>query len=509
VGTNDFINGPIFHVETCRVDARELIDQLVHENAELRAENQNLRTQIETQKLLIDEFRETIHQLQEKIKELEGRLAKNSQNSSKPPSSDGLKKLKTRSQREASGKKPGGQLGRLGKNLEPVEIPNHIVIHTPDKCTKCACSLCGVEGLCEEKRQVFDVPQPTIEVTEHRIEAKVCPFCGEISRGTFPENVLGPVQYGERVQALSTYLRNEHLIPVKRICEIFEDIFGIPLSAGTCFKIDKKLFAKLAPFETVLKTHLLTAKVLHFDETGMRCEKKLYWVHGTSSESATFYGMHGKRGWEAINELNILPQFKGTACHDHWSPYFIYSEVKHSLCNAHHLRELTYIYEQENEVWAKEMINLLLLAKKEVKASINLGNLPIDTRLKIEQEYAKIIDAGFKYHQSLSVLPKGKRGKQKQRIGKNLLDRLKEKQDCALRFMYDFSVNFTNNLVERDIRMMKVKLKISGCFRTHEGGEIFCRIRSYISTARKQGWKIWDSLVDAIKGFPRSPPLPA
>jgi transposase len=508
---NNFINDQIFHVEARHIDVRELIDQLVHENVELRTENQNLRLQIEAQNLLICQLRETIHLLQERVKELEGRLAKNSQNSSKPPGLDGLKKPKTRSQREASGKKPGGQFGRVGKNLKLVEVPDHVIVHTPDRCINCACSLCNVEGVCEEKRQVFDIPKPTVEVTEHRIESKVCPYCGEISRSVFPEDVSGLVQYGERVQALSTYLRNEHLIPIERVCEIFEDILGISLSAGTCSKIDKNLFDTLAPFEIALKVHLLATKVLHFDETGMRCEKKMYWVHVTASKSATFYGIHPKRGKQAIDEFDILPQFKDTACHDHWFPYFAYTQTKHSLCNAHHLRELTYIYEQEKEAWGKEMIDLLLLAKEEVEtyANANFDNLPNDVRLKIEEEYTRIIDIGFKYHQSLPELPKGKRGKQKQRIGKNLLDRFKEKQDCVFRFMYDFSVPFTNNLAEQALRMMKVKLKISGCFRTHEGGEIFCRIRSYIATARKQGWKIWDSLVDAIKGCPRSFRLPA
>ena len=443
-----------------------------------------------------------------KIHELEGRLSKNSSNSSKPPGSDGLKKQpKTASQRGKSGKKPGGQNGRIGKTLEQVEIPDYIITHVPQACKGCGSSLFEVEGTCSEKRQVFEVPEPKIKVTEHRVEVKTCPCCGGISKGLFPENVKAPVQYGERVQALATYFKNQHFIPAERICEIFTDVFGISISPGTCSKIDKKLFVKLESFETNLKAHLLASKVLHFDETGMRCEKKLHWIHVASSKTATFFGMHAKRGKEAIDEFNILPQFHGTACHDHWFPYFAYTQVKHGLCNAHHLRELTYIHEQEKEDWAKEMKDLLLQAKKEVEAHADLRSLPEDIRLQIEQDYAKIMIKGFEYHEKLPALPKGKRGKQKQRDGKNLLDRLKEKRDCVLRFMYDFSVPFTNNLGERDIRMQKVKQKISGCFRTQEGGKIFCRIRSYISTARKQGWRIWDSLVDAIKGTPRLLPI--
>ena len=446
-----------------------------------------------------------------KIHELEARLSKNSSNSSKPPGSDGLKKpSKTVSQRGKSDKKPGGQKGRIGKTLEQVETPDYIIIHAPEACQKCSFNLLGVNGVCsDEKRQVFEVPEPKIEVTEHRIEVTKCPCCGGLSKGLFQQNVKAPVQYGEQVQALATYFKNQHLIPAERVCEIFEDVFGISICPGTCSKIDKKLFAKLESFETNLKTHLLASKVLHFDETGMRCEKKLQWIHVASSETATFYGMHAKRGLEAIDEFNILPQFQGTACHDHWFPYFAYTQVKHGLCNAHHLRELTYIHEQEKEDWAKEMKDLLLNAKKEVETHANVGTLPKEIQLQLEREYAEILAKGFEYHNRLPGLPKGKRGKQKQRAGKNLLDRFKGKQDCVLRFMYDFSVPFSNNLGERDIRMNKVKQKVSGCFRTYEGGVIFCRIRSYISTVRKQGWRIWESLVDAIKGTPRLLPIQA
>jgi transposase len=465
----------------------------------------NFKQQQAQQAIFIQELEKRIQEQAQKIHELEARLAKNSSNSSKPPGSDGLKKQsKTTSLRGKSGKNPGGQNGRTGKTLEQVDSPNHIVIHAPDSCQNCNFNLSDVEGICSnEKRQVFEIPEPRVEVTEHRVEVKGCPCCGKLSKGSFPENIKAPVQYGEHVQVLATYFKNEHLIPAERVCEIFEDVFGISISPGTCAKIDQKLFAKLESFETNLKAHLLAAKVLHFDETGMRCEKKLHWIHVTSSETATFYGIHAKRGQEAIDEFNILPQFHGIACHDHWIPYFAYTQVKHGLCNAHHLRELTYIHEQEKEEWAKEMKDVLLHAKKEVEAHIDLGMLPEDIQLQIEQDYARILIKGFEYHEQLPALPKGKRGKQKQRDGKNLLDRFKGKQDCVLRFMYDFSVPFTNNLAEQDVRMTKVKQKISGCFRTHKGGKIFCRIRSYISTARKQGWRIWDSLVDAIRGSPR------
>ncbi len=443
-----------------------------------------------------------VQQLETRVHELEARLFKDSSNSSKPPSSDGLKR-KPKSLRKRTGKKPGGQRGRVGKGLAQVNNPDVVVTHTPASCTGCGSKLDDVQGSCAEQRQVFDIPQPKIHVTEHRVENKKCPCCGEISRASFPENIKGPVQYGDRIRALIAYFSHEHFIPVDRVCEIFEDIFGVPLSPGTCANVDEQLFTNLEVFEAGLKAYLLAARVLHFDETGMRCEKKLHWVHVASSQTATFYTIHTKRGQEAMEAADILPKYQGTAIHDHWFPYFAYNQVKHGLCNAHHLRELIFVHEQENEEWAKRMHDLLILANKEVEKHAELGALSPKILLQIEQDYQQILTEGFTHHASLPPLPTGKRGKQKQRDGKNLLDRLKGKRDCVLRFIHDFSVPFTNNQGERDIRMVKLKQKIGGCFRVFGGGEMFCRIRSYISTAHKQRWNIWDALADAIRGSPR------
>jgi transposase len=462
---------------------------------------ESIRSYIRYLEATIQKQQIRIQQLETRVHELEARLSKNSSNSSKPPGSDGLKK-KPKSQREQSGKKPGGQQGHVGKGLAQVAAPDVVVTHSPTSCHGCGSGLDAVTGSCAEKRQVFDIPQPKVEVTEHWVEEKKCPCCGVMNRATFPENIKGPVQYGERVQALTAYFAHQHFIPVDRLCQIFEDIFGIALSPGTCANVDEKLFHKLESFETSLKIHLLAARVLHFDETGMRCEKKLQWVHVASSQLATLYTIHSKRGQEAMDAADILPRFKGVAVHDHWFPYFTYEQVSHGLCNAHHLRELTFIHEQEKEGWAKQMKDLLIFANREVEKCREQGFLSGETLLQIEKSYTQLITEGLEYHSCLTPLPTGKRGRQKQRDGKNLLDRLKEKRDCVLRFMYDFSVPFTNNQGEQDIRMVKLKQKISGCFRKLRGGQIFCRIRSYISTARKQGWNIWDALADAIRGAP-------
>ena len=444
----------------------------------------------------------TIQQLQMRVHDLEARLAKNSSNSGKPPGSDGLKK-KTKSLRNKSNKKPGAQQGHVGKGLAQVANPDLIIIHAPTNCQGCGSDLNRVAGTCAEKRQVFDIPPPKVEVTEHQALEKTCPCCGKHSRAVFPDNVRGPVQYGERVQALTVYFAHQHFIPVDRVCQIFEDIFGIAMAPETCSNIDEKLFQQLESFVVSLKAHLLAAQVLHFDETGMRCEKKLHWVHVASSQLATLYTIHAKRGKEAMDEAGILPQFRGTGVHDHWFPYFTYEQIRHGLCNAHHLRELTFIHEQEKEDWAKRMKDLFVFAKNEVDKHLDQGKLPQNVLLQIEETYTHIVTEGCEYHALLLPLPKGKRGRQKQRDGKNLLDRLQEKRDCVLRFAYDFSVPFTNNQGEQDIRMVKLKQKISGCFRTSNGGQTFCRIRSYISTGRKQGWNIWNALAEAIKGSPR------
>lgn len=453
-------------------------------------------------KAVLEQQQTQIEQLKEKVHELETRLAKNSSNSSKPPSSDGMKR-KTKSQRGKSGKSPGAQNGHAGKGLAQVNHPDSVVIHTPESCHGCGFQLAEVYGSCVEQRQVFDIPDPKVHVTEHCVEEKTCPCCGEATRASFPENVTGPVQYGERIRALIAYFSHQHFIPVERVCEMFKDVFGLSLSSGTCANVDKQLFRHLESFETNLKAHLLATDVLHFDESGVRCEKKLHWVHVASSQEATFYMIHPKRGQEAMDAANILSQFDGVAVHDHWFPYFSFQQLKHSLCNAHHLRELTFIHEQKKEEWAKEMHDLLSHANREVHRYFVEGKLPDEVLLQIEQDYQRILEAGFIYHRTLPPLPQGKRGRKKQREGKNLLDRLNDKRDCVLRFAHDFSVPFTNNQGEQDMRMIKLKQKISGCFRKFHGGQIFCRIRSYISTARKQGWNILDALSDTIRGRPR------
>ena len=454
---------------------------------------------------IVQEQAARIQKLEERVHDLENRLNKNSSNSSKPPSSDGLSR-KPKSLREQSGKKPGGQIGHEGKTLNQVVEPDQIVVHSPLSCKNCHASLLEATIVNFEKRQIFDLPKPRIEVTEHRAETRICPCCKHRTKATFPENITAPVQYGERIQALAAYFDNQHFIPADRLCQLFEDVFDVPISPGTCANIDKKLFHQLEVFATNLKAVLIASKILHFDETGMRCAKKLHWVHVASSNAAAFYGIHQRRGQEAMNEFDILPQFCGKAIHDHWAPYFSYAQVRHGLCNAHHLRELTYIHEQEKEEWALKMKELLLKAKK-VVAIADGKELSTEAIKSIKTNYAKIVVEGLRHHASLSKTV-FKKAPGKNKPGMNLLLRLADKIDETLAFVHDPHVPFTNNQAEQDVRMVKVRQKISGCFRTIEGGVIFCRIRSYISTARKQNWNVWDALTEALEGIPRLLSLP-
>ncbi|HQU09383.1 MAG TPA: IS66 family transposase, partial [Opitutales bacterium] len=456
----------------------------------------------ESARSYIQQLTATIRQLQTEVVDLKARLSKDSSNSSKPPSSDGLKR-KSKSQRLKSGKKSGGQKGHAGTGLSQVSTPDQIVIHTPRACLGCGQGLDGVSGDCAERRQVFDIPQPKIQVTEHQVEKKKCPCCGLVTRAAFPDEIKGPVQYGGRAQALAAYFSHQHFIPMERVCQIFEDIFGVSLSQGTCANVDERLYEKLEVFESGLKTHLLASQILHFDETGIRCEKKLHWIHVVSSDLATLYTIDPKRGKEAIDHAGVLPLFSGVAVHDHWKSYFSYGQAIHALCNAHHLRELTFIHESEKEEWAEQMKGLLMMAKNEVERYSDQSSLPNEILSRLDQGYTQILTEGIEYHSQLPPLPKGTRGKQKQRAGKNLLDRLSSCRDCVLRFMHDFSVPFTNNQAEQDIRMVKLKQKVAGSFRTLLGAKMFCRIRSYISTARKQGWGVWGALSEAIQGRPR------
>ncbi len=452
-------------------------------------------------------LRREVALLEERVKELEAQVSKNSHNSSKAPSSDGLQKPKPKSQRQRSGRKPGGQSGHVGYALEQVEEPEHIKMHEVGECEHCGASLKEIEADGIERRQVFDLPPLKVEVTEHQAEIKGCPECGKTSRGKFPVGVDHAVQYGPRLKATAVYLNQYQLLPLQRTKEVFFDVFSHGLSEGTLGNANEECFVKLEEVEKAIKEGIRQSEVAHFDETGVRVEAKTQWLHSASTPKLTHYGVHEKRGKEAMDALGILPFFAGTAVHDHWKPYFQY-ECEHALCNAHHLRELTYVHEQYEQWWGKEMIELLLEAKAAVEAApTHCLREQRKQRRAIEGRYDTIIAQGLLANPPPAPCASepNKRGRKKQSKPKNLLDRLRDYKKQVLAFIYDPLVPFDNNQGERDIRMTKVQQKISGTFRSKHGAQSFCRIRGYISTVRKNNLNVMQALAAAFSAQPLMP----
>ena len=462
--------------------------------AELWTENQVLRQQLTL--------------LAARVQELEAQGAKTSRNSNKPPSSDGLQKPKPKSQRQRSGRKPGGQPGHVGETLAQVATPDHITVHALCECDDCGESLQERAADDVERRQVFDLPPVRVEVTEHQAEIKRCPACGETSRSAFPVGIDQPVQYGPQLKATAVYLTQYQLLPLQRTQEVFWDMFSHRLSEGTLGHATSACFAQLAEVEEAIAERLRQSPVVHFDETGLRVEAQTQWLHVASTPELTHYGVHAKRGTEAMDALDILPQFGGTAVHDHWKPYFQYS-CPHALCNAHHLRELTYVHEQYDQAWAKDLIDLLLEAKAAAEAAPMNALDPQSPQCRtLEGRYDTILAQGLMAHPPppppAAGAPK-KRGRPKQSKPKNLLDRLRDYKPQVLAFLTDPLVPFDNNQGERDIRMTKVRQKISGTFRSQHGAQSFCRIRGYLSTIRKHQLNVMQALKSTFLAQPLIP----
>jgi transposase len=440
------------------------------------------------------------------IQSLRDQLAKNSRNSGKPPSSDGLKKPRTRSLRKKSGRRSGGQKGHKGHTLKMVERPNHTRVHKALTCPQCATDLQTIEPCKYEKRQVFDVPRVQIEVTEHQAEIKVCPECRERVKASFPLEVTQPVQYGPRIKAQASYLNNYQLIPLARTCELLGDFYGHTPAEALVLNDNTALVNQIEPSLDTVKQQLIESEVVHFDESGLRVEGQLNWLHVSSTEQLTYYEVQPKRGQEGMRAVGILPEFTGRAVHDHWKSYFTFRNCQHALCNAHHLRELQFVVDQYAQTWAQDMIQLLLDIKAEVEAAPqDHTSLPAERLAYFEAVYDTLIARGLDANPPPDEPPPKKRGLKKQSPPKNLLDRLQQFKPQVLAFMYDFRVPFDNNLAERDVRMVKIKQKVSGTFRTLTGAQNFCAIRSYISTVRKHHLNVIDAIHNALLGNPFIP----
>lgn len=451
-------------------------------------------------------LQEHLDELSQRVQKLEDQVAKESRNSSKPPSSDGLSKPKTRSLRRSEGRKPGGQEGHPGHTLEMKANPDRVEVHAMSQCPHCECDLSAVTVLGCVRRQVYDVPPVQIEVTEHQAEIKSCPGCGQRVQAAFPAQVTQPVQYGARLKAQASYLNNYHFVPIARTCELLGDFYGHTPAWAFVADANQIVSTGCEPALDEIQRQLLQAPVAHFDESGLRIAGQLQWLHSASTEWLTFFAFHPKRGQQAMRDIGILPQFTGRALHDHWASYLAFDQCDHTFCNAHHLRELQFVTDQYEQPWAREMSQLLCDLKAEVAdTASHAPSLAPDRLAHYEAEYDAIIQRGFKANPPPDHPVAKKRGRPKQSPPKNLLDRLDKHRSGVLAFMYDFDIPFDNNLAERDIRMVKVKQKVSGAFRTDHGAQTFCAIRSYISTVRKQGGNVIAALHDALLGQPFIP----
>lgn len=440
--------------------------------------------------------------LEQRVAELEARLNKDSHNSSKPPSSDGLgKKPAPRSLRSKTGRKQGGQKGHPGTTLNFADTPDHHIAHIPTCCQGCGASLECAEVIGEQRRQVVDLPPLGLVVTEHVAQTRRCD-CGVTTAAVFPEEAAEPIQYGSRLKALGVYLRDYQLLPFARCTKLLADLFGATLCKATLANALSECFTRLEPVSETIQKALIASPVLHCDETGMRVEGKLHWVHSASTKTLTYYTCHPSRGKKGSDAAGVLSSFTGTAVHDAWCSYGQYG-CQHSLCNAHHLRELI-PFAEAGAVWAKEMITLLVEIKTAVERAQSQAREHLSPLLeaRFERRYQKLLKKGYKANPPPKEPPHDKRGRKKQTPARNLLLRLDTNRKQVLAFLYDFAIPFDNNLAERDLRMIKLRQKISGGFRTLTGAEAFCRVRGYLSTLRKQDKNILTALESVFRGAP-------
>ncbi|PYS76440.1 MAG: IS66 family transposase [Acidobacteria bacterium] len=471
------------------------IDALSEHIGRLKAQTERLRAEV-------SDLHYRNFQLQRRNAELEALATKDSHNSSRPPSTDPPWAKRTRSLRRPSDKRPGGQAGHRGETLRLAARPDRTVEHRPRECRSCHAPLAAGQVVGHRRQQVVEVVPAKLRVTEHRLAVLRCGQCGKTTKGEFPAGVRSGVQYGPGVKARVLCLEQYQLLPYQRTGEAMRDLFGCRLSAGTVANIVRECSEALLETELKIKKGLRRSHVIHADETGLRVEGKLAYMHVASTPHLTHYGSDGRSGKAAIDEIGILPEYRGTCVHDGWLSYTFYPKCRHALCGAHLLRELTYFEElsEETRVWATPLKELLLEMKAEAERACVAGGqqLTAEQRTELTASYDRLVAAG------LEAQPPPEVPEQVRRQARNLLLRLERRKEEVLRFMTDFRVPWDNNQAERDLRMVKLQQKVSGCFRTEEGTRRFCRIRSYLSTARKQGRGVMRALEGACKGAPLS-----
>ena len=456
----------------------------------------------------IGQLQTRIEELEAENKRLRDHLRLNSSNSSLPPSSDkGRGPRATKSLRQPTGRKPGGQPDHPGATLKSVEKPDKLVVHPVTQCPACGQDVSPVPVTRVDTRQVFELLPMKLEVTEHQAEVKICPHCSQEIQGVFPADVRQPVQYGARVKGLLVYLNHGQLLPYERTTALVEDVVGQPVSQGTLLTATQTCAAHLAGTEESIKQAVQQAAVAHFDETGLYENGRRLWLHSASTPTLTYYFPHEKRGQAALQAAEVLPHFHGIAVHDHWEAYQQFDNCQHAFCNAHHLRELQRAIDQDQAAWAEEMKTLLVQIKDHVDQAKAAGQpaLPTEQIAQFEAQYRNLVDRALQsYMNAPAATTPPARGRRKQSTTKNLLDRLARYQAETLRFLTDFRVPFDNNLAERDLRMTKVKQKISGTFRSSQGTQAFCRIRGFISTLKKQGRNVLEELTQTFSPLPNT-----
>ena len=443
-----------------------------------------------------------------RVTQLEARLGKNSQNSSKPPSSDAFVKPPPRSLRRASGRKPGKQQGDQGFGLEPRPDPDEVVVHVPGACRSCGGDLGGAPVVGEQVRQVFDLPPIRLVAVEHRAQQRVC-VCGAVTRAGFPPQASAPTCYGPGVAALGAYLLGRQHLPVERAAECLQEAFGAPVSTGWLASLLPDAATRLEGFLAIAREQLAASEVVHFDETGGRVAGRLHWIHVACTDTWTLFHLDAKRGRTAMDTAGVLPTFTGVAVHDGLVVYRQYDQALHGLCNAHHLRELAGIGELTGQHWPAQLAELLVELHVAVQTAKATGatTLPAGPLATFGRRYDALISEGKK----LNPAPPrtGKRGRPALGPAGSLLARLATYRDDVLRFATDFRVPFDNNQAERDVRMVKLQQKISGGWRSENGAHAFLNVRSYLSTARKHQQSAMSVLRDLFTGQPWIPAIGA
>lgn len=463
---------------------------------ELEQENRLLKEQVQQRDDLIA-------QLQQRLEVLEKHLSKDSHNSHLPPSSDRFVR-QAKSLRVKSDKQSGGQPGHPGASLQVSSCPDEIIESRVEVCERCQHDLRSTTACTQERRQVVDVPSPRLVVREYRVEQKRCPTCQHLTRSVFPDGVQAPIQYGPHVGAIAVYLVEQQLLPMARACEVMHDLLGVQMSEGTVSELIARCAGHLVPVEQSIKEALRQAEIIHQDETGLRVRGQREWMHVTCTPGLTHYQVHPSRGQAALEVIGILPHFTGISIHDGWGSYFLY-ECEHAACIVHVLRDLVSLQEQ-GVCWAADLKALLLDMKEATAQARAAGKRRLDVCEVVdwEAQFLRLLDQGDRASPRATA-PPGQRGRCRQSEARNLLDRLRKHQKAVLTFLEDLRVDFDNNLAERDLRMVKVQQKVSGCFRSAAGAHAFARIRGYLSTLRKQGLPLLAALQSALSGHPLLP----